>query len=102
MCINEVVKCLGIYLGHNKQECDVKNWTNKLDVAKRMLNQWKRRNLTMFGKVVIIRTMIMPIVIYFATVLQPPGGFVKELSNLLNNFMGIKRYRLSKSNIIGK
>ena len=98
---DEAVRCLGIYLGHNKTQCMIMNWENKLDKIKKMLDQWKRRNLTIFGKVVVIKTLILPIVIYCATLLRPPEGFVKNLNVLLKNFMCLKRYRLCINNIIG-
>ena len=45
------IKCLGIYVGHNKDECDRLNWTNKITKLKHVLEIWKcRRNLTLFGK----------------------------------------------------
>ena len=38
---NSAVKCLGIYLGHNQDECYTKNWLEKYDEVQKNL---------MFGK----------------------------------------------------
>jgi hypothetical protein len=46
---NDAVRCLGIYLGHNKKQCLQMNWTNKLDKIKKLIMQWKKRNLTLMG-----------------------------------------------------
>ena len=97
----EPVRCLGIYTGHNKQQCDVLNWDNKIDKISQLLNQWKRRNLTVFGKVVVIKTLIMPVFTYSASVLRPPQTFVSDLNRILKTFLGLKRYRLGISTMIG-
>ena len=47
----EAVRCLGIYIGHNKEQCIQRNWNDKFANVKNLLSQWKRRNLTILGKV---------------------------------------------------
>ncbi len=37
----EPVRCLGVYVGHNKQECFYKNWTEKLDKIDIVFERWK-------------------------------------------------------------
>jgi hypothetical protein len=98
---NEAVRCLGVYVGNNKAQCNKLNWDEKIHKVKRMVLQWKRRNLTMFGKVVVIRTLLLPIVTHCATVLDPPESFISELNVILKNFICLKRHRLSLNTIIG-
>ena len=44
-----------------------------------MLNSWKRRNLTLYGKINIIKTFGLSKLIYNASVLVIPENFVKEI-----------------------
>ena len=39
----EPVKILGIYLGHNKEQCLEKNWQDKIDNMSKMLDSWEKR-----------------------------------------------------------
>ncbi|MEW8547309.1 MAG: reverse transcriptase family protein, partial [Candidatus Thiodiazotropha sp.] len=54
---NDPVKCLGIYVGHNQAENYILNWTSKVKKIKDLLNSWKCRNLTIFGKCLIIKSL---------------------------------------------
>ncbi len=51
---NEAIRVLGIYLGHNKNECNEKNWKEKINKMNKVFERWKHRHLTLFGKVLII------------------------------------------------
>ena len=51
---NEPVKCLGIYIGHNKEKQYELNWNPKIEKMKVILNMWKMRKLTLAGKVLIL------------------------------------------------
>ena len=55
-----IIKCLGIYVGYDYDQCLQKNWNEKIENIETCLNQWKRRELTIFGKVTIIKSLIIP------------------------------------------
>ena len=95
------VRCLGVFIGHDKNECDVKNWQNKLTKVEKLLQQWKRRNLTIFGKVIVVRTFVLPMITYCAQLIPTPAEFVSDLNKLLKSFMCIRKYRLGLSTIVG-
>jgi hypothetical protein len=45
------VKTLGIYFGHNKEECEKLNWENKIEKMNNLLLLWTKRNPTILGKI---------------------------------------------------
>ena len=51
---NVKVKALGTYFGTNKRECNILNWTDKVESCKKIINSWNQRHLTMFGKITVI------------------------------------------------
>lgn len=51
------VKCLGIYIGHNKIECYEKKWLCELREFEKILDSWRTRKLTLFGKCQIINSI---------------------------------------------
>ena len=55
--VKEIVNCLGISVGHNKNVCIQINWDDKILKMKQTLSNWKRRNLTMIRIISIIKTL---------------------------------------------
>ena len=51
------VKCLGIYVGKSDRECQDLNWSKKIDILEKTLDMWKKRELSIFGKILIIKTI---------------------------------------------
>jgi hypothetical protein len=45
---------VGIYFGHDKEECEKLNWENKIEKMNNLLLLWSKRNLTILGKILII------------------------------------------------
>ena len=39
---------VGIYFGHDKEECEKLNWENKIEKMNNLLLLWSKRNLTIF------------------------------------------------------
>ena len=99
---NDAVRCLGIYLGHNKEQCYIKNWVDFEEIQK-LFENWKRRNLTIFGKVCIINSLVMSKFMFVASVLQLPGDeFVQNVKISLFNFIWNKTDHIKRNTIIGK
>ena len=38
-----VVKCLGIYIGHNKEKCYSKNWMDVYHGIEKLFESWKKK-----------------------------------------------------------
>ena len=53
------IRYLGVYIGNNEQECQNLNWESKLEKIQKLLNSWRRRNLSLCGKVTIIKTLVL-------------------------------------------
>ena len=47
------VKCLGIYVGKNDRACQDLNWSNKNNILEKTLDMWKKREISIFGKILI-------------------------------------------------
>jgi hypothetical protein len=52
----DYVKCLGIYFGHNKAECKKLNIEKQLLKSEKIMDSWKKRNITMIGKIMIVKS----------------------------------------------
>ena len=81
------VKCLGIYIGEDKKEIDILNWENKIQKIKNILNMWRMRNLTYYGKVIIVKILAASQIVYTASAAHTPVSVIKILNKLLYQFI---------------
>ena len=58
------VKFLGIYVGNDPEKCKEKNWDEKIKKIQTTLLLRKRRDLTIFGKITIIKSLVLPIITF--------------------------------------
>ena len=96
----ETIRLLGIYIGHNNTLNKEMNWDKKINDTKDLLNSSKKRNLTLFGKVQIIKTMAVSKIVHVATLLPIPVGGVKQLNSIFFNFIWGKRDKIKRNTVI--
>ena len=66
------IKCLGLYIGHKKDQCFKLNWENKLMKVEKCIANWKKWNLTLYGKVKVIKRYVLSKIVFLASVLPVP------------------------------
>ena len=54
---------------------------------KNIINLWKSRGLSIYGKVNIIKTLLFPIMIYPSSVICTPSEVIKEFNSLIFRFL---------------
>jgi len=94
------VRVLGIYVGGDEEERSKLNWDNKLHKLEKTLNLWKQRELTVFGKITIIKTLALPSIIYSASITSVPSEVTKQVEKLLCNFLWKTKDRIKRNRII--
>jgi hypothetical protein len=97
---NKPQKCLGVYVGYDKQFCEQMNWTSKLIVMENLLDTWSQRDLTIFGKITIIKTLAVPKLTHVASNCTIPEGFVQKVNRMFYNFIWGKRDRIKRNVLI--
>jgi len=97
------MKALGIFFSYDTNKTNELNIAEKIGNLEKMLNSWKRRNLTLYGKINIVKTFGLSKLIYNASVLVIPENFIKEIEKLIFNFIWDgKPAKIKKSTIIGE
>ena len=97
----KVTKCLGIYVGFDKDECFQRNWCDKLEKIEKILERWRYRDLTIFGKIVVIKMLIIPQVTFAATNLTIPNNIVQQLTTTLFRFLWGTQDKIKREVLIG-
>ena len=86
------IQILGIIIPTNgKYEDLIKlNYDEKKLKIKNIIQSWSKRSLTLFGKVTIIKSLIVPQLTYLLSVLPNPGQdymYLKDIDSLIFNFL---------------
>ena len=80
-------KALGIFFSYDSNKANELNFVEKIRNLEKTLNSWKRRNLTLYGKVNIVKTLGLSKLIYSASVLVIPEQQINEINSLIQNFI---------------
>ena len=72
------IRYLGIFIGHDQKECFKLNLEDKLTKIDEVLKQAEKRNLTLFGKACIIKSLAISKITYVAMCLTDTDGIIKK------------------------
>ena len=82
------VKVLGIHITYNKKDLLKKNYKQIVTKLENIIHIWKRRNLTLYGKVQIIKAHLQSQLIYQLSVLpSPPRSFLDKIQKILYQYL---------------
>ena len=71
---NEPVKALGVYYSYDQKLLHEKNFLERLDSVKKLINLLSGRGLPLYGKITVIKSSIIPKFVYIASLLTTPRG----------------------------
>ena len=94
------IKYLGIYVGHNKEDCSVLNWDRKIGKMEEIINIWGKRNLTVFGKAMVVNVLVVPKVICNCMLFPVPEPIIAKIEKMVSKFLWHGRDRISRNCII--
>ena len=94
------VKVLGIWVGKDTNEVIDKNFDLKVEKLKVLLNMWKQRNLSIKGKITLLRSQALPLILYPCAVLFIPDYVLKEIDQLFFDFLWPRQKHHVKKQVI--
>ena len=65
----EPIKALGVYYSYDTKLLHENNFIERLDSVKELVNLWSSRGLTVYGKVTVIKSLIIPKFVYILSLL---------------------------------
>ena len=84
---DEPIKVLGVFIGNNyKQVLDV-NFSSKIKKLKQHINTWKQRNLSLLGRILILKTFGVSQFVYLAGLLPFPTCKMKEINEIMYEYV---------------
>ena len=95
------VKVLGIYISNSDEDVIEANFKPNIKKLKAILNQWKRRKLSLIGKILILKTFGISQFIYLSNLISFPKKYILEIEQILYEFIwGNKSYKVKKGIMI--
>ena len=84
---DEPVKALGVHFTYDQHLLKEKNFIERLDSIKKLINIWSSRNLSIYGKITIIKSFLIPKFVFICSVLPTPKEVVKQLNEMMFKFL---------------
>ena len=84
---DEPIKALGVYYSYDIKLLHEKNFIERLDSVKKRINIWSSRGLSIYGKVTIIKSLIIPKFVFISWLLTVLKEIVKELNQMIFKFL---------------
>ena len=83
----EETKTLAIIVTKDSKEINERNFVEKYEKVKNLLNMWRARNLTLKGKVTLVKNKVLPMVLYTASMLYIDKETVTKFDKLFFSFI---------------
>ena len=80
----EIDKVLGVPIGHGEV---TEFWKRKITKIKNRLNFWKMRDLSMIGKVYIVKSLIIPTLHYASAHIDIDGDTIESVQSIIWDFI---------------
>ena len=94
-------KALGTWFSTNETEILTLNTKERLKKMNTTLNIWISRNLSLLGKITIIKSLILPQISFMFALIYIPKSILEQIDKMLNNFLwNGKPAKIKKSTII--
>ncbi len=77
------------------------NFWEKLESIRKLLSTWSWRNLTIYGKITVIKSLAVPLLVHLFRALPNPGNdFYKEIDKVFYNFIWNGKPHKIKKNVL--
>ena len=92
------IKILGIYFNANLEASKIPhNWTGKVEDIKLSVQRWSKRNLSLYGKVIITKTFILSKINFIIQSLSLPQEVLAQIDSIIFTFLWKKKYSNRKA-----
>ena len=81
------VKTLGIYFSCDQGQIIKHNFDERLSDIQKSINLWSFRGLSLFGKVTIIKSFLIPKLLYVSTIIETPQEIIKQMERMIYIFL---------------
>ena len=100
---DEPVYALGVHFTYNIEASHKKNFFEKLGSLKKTLSIWSRRDISIYGRINIVKTLALSKLVFICSVMETPKNFAKEVDKITFDFIwNQKPAKIKKTTLIKK
>jgi hypothetical protein len=97
------VHALGIFFSYDTDSVIQKNFMDRAKEFKRILDMWQQRDLSIIGKIIILKSLAFSKVLYQCGVMAPPQDFITTLNDIAYDFVwGYKPEKIKRLTLISE
>ena len=82
----EAIRIL-VYFTYNKQIHKKLNFDRALNNFKQVINMWKNRTLSLYGKTIILKSLAIPKLLYVCSMSEVPSVYTDEVKKCMCKFL---------------
>ena len=92
---------MGVYFGYDKKECQKLNIEKVIEKSLKLVESWKKRNLTLIGKILIVKALILPNLTYIVTNTVIDKESLQIFKNIIYKFIwNGKKDKIKRSTLV--
>ena len=81
------IRILGMFFSHNQNYVTTNNIDRVVEKFRSVLNIWRQRNLTLYGKATIVNVLALSQLRYVFSNINFPSSYVKKIQDEIVNFI---------------
>ena len=92
---------LGVHFSYDQEATVKKNFLEKLGTLKNTLKMWSQRNLSLYRKINIVKTLALSKLLFICIVLESSENFADEVNKIVFDFIwNYKPAKIRKTTLI--
>ena len=95
---NEHIKILGVYFSAENEASKIElNWKSKIQSMSRIVNNYRNRNISLYGKIILCKTFVLSKINYILQSLTLPETVLAEIDRIMFKFIWQKQISNKKA-----
>ena len=94
------IKHLVVILSCNQKVISSQNFQEKLDKIQKVINIWNMRGLSLFGRLTIVKTLLIPKFLYVSSIIQTPMETIKRVERMIFKFLWKGPDKVTRNSVI--
>ena len=94
------IKTLGVWIGNSCAETCKINFDERLKKLNNLLNMWQSRSISIKGKITLLCSQAVPLIMHTASVLYVPQSIIDEVDSIFYKFLWPKGKHHVKKRVI--
>ena len=92
----DTIKILGIYFSNKKNACEIEdNWNERINKVIQIFGQWSKRNISIIGKSLIIKTFALSQFVFVMKSIALPTKVLDRINRYCFSFLWMKKFSIT-------